>query len=252
VVDGELPALTLSITDAIQLSQGIGCFPAPTVEGALHVDVAVDLADPLLRLGTETVPLLSDDRRTLVLPHGSIVRADGTTTGAFTVTDLQVSVGATTFAPVAGAPDAGQVGVEPMDGRLAFTSALPAAGTLALGYFIGLWDLETEHLRGELVVEVTAADAAGVDALARRTEAALSGSAWRAVDGLGDLRPIGLGPVEPASPAAGAGRRQTLRYRFDFERETPLPRTSGGAIRDIDVAMEPFTERFVVGEETRT
>jgi hypothetical protein len=252
VAEAELPALTLSLTDVRQLGQGIGRRPRSTVEGALHVDVDIDLADAVLRVGSEIVALLSADRGTVVLPHGSIVRADGTTGTPFTTDDLQVSLGATTFVPVAGTPQDGQVGVDAVEGRLSFPAPLPPAGTLRLGYFIGLWDVESEHLQGELVVEVAAADASGVQALARRTEAALSGSAWRAVAGLADLRPLGVGRIDPVAPA-GIGRRQTLRYRFDFERETPQVRTSGGAIREIEVATGPFDERFtIIGEETRT
>src|SRR2546425_8535841 len=164
----ELPAVTISLSDVSERLRGLGRLPAPTVTGALRVDTTLDLANPVLIFPDEVVPLLSDDRRTVRLAHGPLVRADGTATQPFSGTDLRAVLGATIFAPVEGAPAAGQVQVLPDAGELRFAAPLPATGVLALGYFIGEWEVATARYQGVLTLEPFATDLAGVDALSRQ------------------------------------------------------------------------------------
>ena len=95
-VAGDLPAVVLSFGDVVQKLASVGRLPAQSESGALPVTTSVDLADPVATFPDATVLLLSIDRLTLTLPHGPLVAADGTTT-TFGPSDLEVSVGATSF-----------------------------------------------------------------------------------------------------------------------------------------------------------
>src|SRR5829696_1551235 len=131
----ELPAVVLSLSDVGQRLVSLGRQPRPTETGALRIDTELDLADPVARFPDENVRLLSDDRRVLQIPHGAIVRADGTPTRPFGAEDLTVEVGGNAVAVVDETPAAGQVRPEPDTGELRFGSALPATGRLELGCF---------------------------------------------------------------------------------------------------------------------
>ncbi len=242
----DLPAIVLAVADAISPHPGVGRTPSGPVEGALRVSTQVDLADPVLHDAGGDVALLSADRRTLHLPHGGVVRADATTGLPFAATDLRVAVGATTIALVPAPPGAGQASIDPDAGILSFGSPLAATGRLSLGYFVGQWDVEIERFAGEVEVDVVAADAQAVDALTRQVEVTLSPASWRGIAGLGDLQPIALGRIGPPDPSAGPGRRRTLTYHFDFERITPVIRTSGGPIRTVAVTVGGFGETFTI------
>ena len=124
----ELPAVALSLADAAERLRGVGRMPAPTIVGALAVESSLDLANPVVAFPDEVVRLLSDDRRTVALAHGPLVRADGTPDQPFAPEDIHVVRGATTFTPVAGTPGAGEVQVQPEAGRLVFASALRRPG----------------------------------------------------------------------------------------------------------------------------
>src|ERR1700704_2409593 len=97
----DLPAVVASVSNATRPVRSLGRVPGPIVEGALRVTTSIDLANPSVRFGGESIPLLSPDRRTLQIPHGSIVRSDGLAALPFTTADLTVTLGATTFTPVA-------------------------------------------------------------------------------------------------------------------------------------------------------
>lgn len=242
----DMPAVTLAVADVVSPHPGIGRQPRATVEGALRVGGRIDLADPVLRLQGDAVPLLSPDRRTLQLPHGSVVRADGTDLLPFAASDLDAAVGGAAVALVPAPPGPGQMSVNPQSGALTFGAPLAAAGTLTLGYFVGLWDVEVERMGGEVTVDMVAADAAAVETLTRQVEAALSPPTWRHVAGLQDLQPVALGRIAPPDAAIGPGRRRTLTYRFNYERSIPVVRTSGGPIRQIAVDVINFGEQFTI------
>jgi hypothetical protein len=247
VQDDQLPAVTLSIADAGERLPGIGRAPAPTVTGALRVETTIDLADPVLTFpGGETASLLSQDRRTVHAPHGPLVRADGSSDQPFEPADLRFAIGATVFTPVAGPPGPGEVQVLAEEAQLHVAAPLPATGTLALGYFLGEWEIRSSRYAGALSVEAFGEDAAGVDALSRQLEAALLEAPAGGVPGLGMLSATSWGPVAAGPPAFGTTRRRELRYRFDYELIEPRLGTAGGPILTIDVHSTPGPEQFAV------
>jgi hypothetical protein len=242
----ELPAVTISIAEVSERLRGIGRLPAPTLTGALRVDTTLDLANPVVSFDDEEVQLLSDDRRTVQLAHGPLVRADGTTTQPWAPADIHVVNGATTFTPVDGPPAAGQVQVLPDTGQLQFPSALPAGGTLVLGYFVGEWEVRTARYQGTLSLETFATDLAGVDALSRQVDLALEDAP---IPGLHQLSPRAWGPVAAIDATRGGSRGRALTYRFDFELIEPKLATGGGLITTVAVDSSLGPEHFAVTRE---
>ncbi len=252
----DLPAVAISVTRAEQPLPALGRTPASVMTGALRVTTTIDLADPVLHLPGEDVSLLSPDRRVVHLPHGSVVRADGIGEHPFGAGDLLVRVGATTFPPVAGAPTAAQVQLDPQAGILQFLNPLPAAGTMELGYFIGAWEVRTERHQGEVELEVFAASGAAAADLSAGVDAVLTRDPIPVATGLRRVEPLGLGPITVPPAVLGlvaTTRTRVLRYRFSFERIDPVIQTSGGPIIRVDVASTadatpdpPVTEAFSV------
>jgi hypothetical protein len=246
---GDLPAVTLSVEGATSARPGMGKVPGPVVTGALRVETSVNLAAPTVHFGDDDVTLLSADRLTLQIPHGSVVRADGFPDQPFASADLTVRLGATTFTPVAGAPAAGQVQIEPASGLLRFASALPAAGAVELGYFVGAWEVRAERFQGQLLVDVAAGDASATLTLSQAVEGALALDRIPVGAGVRTLDPVELGPVAPIAVLPGEPRTRRLAYRFDVEHVEPLIQTGGGPIRVIDVAATFGPESFTVPTE---
>jgi hypothetical protein len=242
----ELPAVTISISEVTERMRGIGRLPAPTLTGALRVDTTLDLASPVVTFADETVRLLSDDRRTVQLANGPVVRADGTATQPFAGTDLRVVLGATTFVPVAGAPAAAQVQVLPDTGELRFAAPLPASGTLELGYFVGEWEVRTARYQGLLSLETFAADLNGVDLLSRQVDDVLDDPT---IPGLHQVSPTSWGAVAAADKTRGNSRSRALTYRFDYELIEPKLATGGGLIATVAVDSSPGPEQFDVKRE---
>jgi hypothetical protein len=246
VAADELPAVTISIAEVSERLRGIGRLPAPTITGALRVDTSLDLANPVVSFGDEEVRLLSDDRLTVQLAHGPLVRADGTTTRPWAPADISVVSGAATFSPVDAPPGAGKVQVLPDIGQLLFPSALPTTGTLVLGYFVGEWEVRTARYQGTLSLETFAADLAGVDALSRQVDLALDDPP---IPGLHQLSPRGWGPVAVVDTTRGSSRGRALTYHFDFELIEPKLATGGGLITTVAVDSSPGPEHFAVTKE---
>lgn len=246
----DLPAVTLTIAGAGERLAGVGKVPRGPRRGALEVQTTVDLADPVLRQGGDEVRLLSEDRRELILPHGQLVRADGTDEPPFDDDDLSAIAPGGAFDVVAGEPAGRQVRPDPARGVLRFGQALPPNGTLSLTYHLGQWDVTTLRFAGDLAVEVTAQDLASVTSLTRQTAAALD-------DPTADFRvlsPSAWGAARRASISPAAARAQTLAYRFEFETEQPSLVSGGGVIRTVAVSghVDATTERFDVTHEGST
>jgi len=246
IAPAELPAVTISLSGVGERMRGLGRLPAPTMTGALRVDTSLDLANPVVTFPDEVVTLLSDDRRTVRLAHGPLVRADGTATQPLAGDDLRVVRGATTFDPVEGTPAAGQVQVLPDTGELRFSSKLPTSGVLALGYFVGEWEIATARYQGVLTLEPAGADLAGVDALSRQIDSLLETAQ---VPGLLQLSPTGWGAVGEVNEARGKSRSRALTYRFDYELVEPKLATGGGLIATVSVDSAPGPEQFDVTRE---
>ena len=206
----------------------------------------------MLDLGDgETLRLVPDDRRSLVLPHGPLVRADGTATEPFGAGDLQVR-DTSAYVVVAAPPSGRQVRPDVDAGVLRFGQALPASGTLRATYRIGAWDVVVARYQGHLEARVTAAREA-LTPLVRRVAAALDAS-----DPACRLVPVAWGssarpPADSELPAAAM--QQDLGYAFDAEVETPLLGSGGGVIARVAVTLRqassdtdpaPHTESFAV------
>jgi hypothetical protein len=244
----DLPAVVVSVSNVTQQLRGVGKLPVASLTGALPVTTTVDLSNPVATFPDAVVPLLSNDRITLTLPHGPLVTADGATT-AFTGTDLQATLGATTFAVVSGAPAAGQVQPDPALGALHFGTALPAGGTLVVSYFIGEWEVRTERHQGTLLVEAFAPDAAGVDTLSRDVETALLAPAGAPLAGLGRIEPMSWQAIEESGTNRGQARSRALAFAIDYELVEPDIGTGGGLISTVSVTSTFGAEHFDVQRE---
>lgn len=228
-----LPAVTLAIAQVTNRLVGIGRVPRGTRTGALEVSIDVDLANPVLDLGGgETLLLVPADRRSLVLPHGPLVRADGTPDDPFTATDLKVR-DTGNWAVVAAAPTGKQVRPDVDAGLLRFGQALPSTGTLKVTYFIGLWDTTVSRFQGRVDVLVSA-DQDDLSALTRRVADVLS-----MPDPAIRLAPLSWGHTTrpPAGELTPQARGQELAYLFDAEVEQPLLTSGGGVIADVAVTL---------------
>jgi hypothetical protein len=253
-VPADLPAVVVSFDDVAQKLASVGRLPAPSESGALSVTTAVDLADPVATFPDATVLLLSNDRLTLTLPHGPLVAADGTTT--FGSGDVHVTVGATSFTVVSGAPAAGEVQPDPDLGVLHFGAALPATGTLTAQYFVGEWEVRVERYSGTLLVETFASDADGVDTLSRAVETALLDPPATPLAGLIQIDPTSWQAIAEAGPGRAGARGRALAFSFDFELVRPLLGAGGGLIDTVSVSVtvdaQPPTEHFDVQPEGST
>ncbi len=232
--------------------RSVGQVPGPIQTGALRIETEIDLADPVLHLGGEDVALLSPNRRTFQLPHGSIVRAGGDDLAPFSGSDLLVRVGATTFTPVHATPSAGQVELDIASGALTFPNPLPATGTIELGYFVGTWEVRVERFAATVHLDVATATQASLDALVPEIERSLHPLAFTPPSGVRRIEPIAFASATTISGLPTAARRQRLSYQVDFELIEPIIPTSGGPIRRIDVAIQtPFGENFTITEASQ-
>ena len=226
----EVPSVTVALAEVTQQVAGVGRIPRGTRSGALQLTIDVDLAHPTLDLGSgETLQLVPADRRSLVLPHGPLVRADGTDSGSFTGGDLLVRDATGTWAVTATTPTGRQVRPDVDAGVLRFGTAVGTTGTLHVEYRIGRWDVVVSRHQGVCELSI-AAEATALPTLVRRvaTELARPNASMR-------LTPTAWGSGATATtPGVPAKIRvQLLRYRFDAEVEQPLLGAGGGVIRDV-------------------
>jgi len=237
-----LPAVTLGIDGVTSRLGGVGRTPRGTHRGALPVTLRIDLANPVLDLGDgETLLLVPVDRRTLVLPHGPLVRADGTPDDPFTSADLTVH-DTSDWAVVAAPPVGKQVRPDVDAGLLRFGQPLPGAGTLSVAYVIGLWDAVVSRFQGRLSVVVTT-NRADLGSLTRQVADALD-----APDPDMRLAPLSWGRTQTLSSGMpDEARSQELGYVFDAEVEQPLLTSGGGVIADVAVTL-----RAAENDKTRT
>jgi hypothetical protein len=243
----ELPAVTLSAAEITQRLVGIGRLPRGTRTGALSVVIEVDLADPVLDLGSgERLELLSTDRRTLILPNGPLVRADGVDEPPFAAGDLQAADEGGPYEVVNADPAGRQVRPDPAAGTLELGSALPATGTLTVTYHLGQWDVSVARYQGNLDVAITAASSQEVGVLTRRVADALEapGPAAR-------LSPNSWGAAQVTPLGDSDVMVQRLGYRFDGELEEPLLPSAGGVITRVAVELriDDTVDAFAVVRE---
>jgi hypothetical protein len=231
----ELPAIVLSLESTSRANPGVGG-GGELVVGVLPTGASVDLANPVLP-EAPAFPLLDPARRTLVLPHGGLVKQDGSDPGAAPLApgDITVVVAGVPRAVVAGTPGGDEVRADGRVGVLEFGAALPASGIVTAAYFLGQWERRVERIQGTLRLDVCGAAAGLVAAISDAAiEALLAPAARQQIRRLVSLAPTSLGSVGPPE-AAPALRRRSARLAFTFEREVNRAPSSGGVIDRIAV-----------------
>src|SRR5436305_2481038 len=231
----ELPAIVLALESLTRSGNGVGERGA-LVSGALPWQATIDLANPLLQTSPEEpgLRLLDPARPALPLPHGGLVKRDGSA-GPLDGDDLTVKAGGVDR-PVVAAPPAGLgVSADREVGRLTFATPLPAAGSVEATYFLGQWEQRLTRLAGTLRVDVCAAQAGDAAALSTAVVTALLDPGARgAIRRLLALSVTALGSV--GAPEASFNlRRRTARFAFAYEQEINRPESSGGVIAAIPV-----------------
>ena len=230
----ELPAIILSIESAQFQSDGIGGPRSSFEEGALQLDVLLDLEHPSLEFPGESVSLLDDDRRGLQLPHSPLVTQDGIFALTLSASDISLNVDATPWTLVASSPTGTQFTVSPIDGKLSLGSALPATGSVTMQYYIGQWELRRQKVAGRLVMALVEDDGESLDALTQAVYDALDPSVLATtLPALLRLEPSSLGPMFDPTKPGGNSRRRALQFQFLYELQDRIISTGGGRIRRI-------------------
>jgi hypothetical protein len=227
----DLPVVVLSLGNLERLGSGLG-ERSELMIGALPWTVKIDLANPVLP-DELAFSLLSQDRKTLSLLHGGLVKVDGSS-GAADSGDIQVKVGAVSQLLVAANPQAGQFTANLLEGRLVFGAALPGTGIVEATYFIGQWERRVLRMEGELNAGVMAADVAGARMLSDAVVAAMT-QAPDGIPGLSGAAVAELGPITLSPKDALTSRNRMIRFHFKYEFEINAPDSSGGIIRQVPV-----------------
>lgn len=233
----DLPAVVLSLEEALRPSVGLGDRGSVISRGALAWAADIDLAQPYLPDDPgHTFSLVSPDRLKLTLPHGGLVKADGTTDTPLTGADLTVTVAGTNRPVVSGTPAGLEVQPDPLTGILTFATALPGTGLAHATYFLGQWERRVERLNGVLRLDVLAANPADGQTVADAVlNALLDPAAKQGVPRLQAISLRSLGSIGPVEAAAANGRRRQARLDFQFELDVDKPESAGGVIQQIPV-----------------
>ncbi len=232
----QLPAVVLSLDETMRSGTGLGEKSALVTDGILPWQASIDLESPVLP-EEPTFSLLSADRKVLTLPHGGLVRANGTL-GPLDTGDLTVKVKGTTRGVVTTfPPTTTHVFGNPSTGQLTFATALPATGIVDVTYFLGQWERRTTRITGVLRVDVFGATADDVGALNDAvTSALLLPRAKADVHNLIALGPISFSSIAPKG--TGIANKRTARFAFIYEQVIDEPESSGGIIRLIPVTTQ--------------
>lgn len=233
IQNSDLPAVVLSLQNLARLGSGLGERSTVITGGALSTQASIDLANPVLAEDA-SVNLLSADRLQLTLPHGGLVRADGTV-GALSGANLVVTAAGVSRPVVTETPTGLQVRADPLIGRLVFATALPASGLLTGQYFLGTWEQRVFRLSGTVQVTVWGASPSVVTGLSTSVIAALETTGPIGLQGLQELRLEELGTITSPSTAFPTARARVIRFGFEFEGEVNLPESSGGIIQRIPI-----------------
>lgn len=236
VTAAELPAIVLSLARIRQLGKGLG-ERSQLVTGALSWTATIDLANPVLP-EEPSFRLLSQDRKELVLPHGGLVRSDGSD-GSLTATDVSINVDGTPRPLVASNPTGNQVVVDPLVGRLIFATALPPGGSLNASYFLGQWEQRVSRIAGLLRVTVRDTNPATVSDLSGAVANALQPPSALAIADIKQMDLMKLGSIGAPEEGLAKSRARDLLFSFEFERKINRPESSGGIIQRI-----PITANF--------
>jgi hypothetical protein len=221
---GDLPAITISLAQLVNPSRGLGAH-RQVQRGALAARTEVNLSDPVLP-DDATVVVLSPDRLTLTLFHGSLVDAEGSAT-PLQGSDIQVERNGVAFTLVSESPTAGEFTVNSAVGQLIFGEALPADGLLEAEYFIGQWERQIHQLRGSIVFDSVDRQSADAKSLSDSVYVALLN---QEIEGLRELEVVSMGPVTRFGTTQPRMQIRTQEWEFDYETIVELPDASGGII----------------------
>jgi len=229
----EMPAVVLSLNRVRPMGNGLGERSKLITDGTLPVKATIDLTNPVLP-EEPSFRLLNPDRTELVLPHGGLVRVDGSQ-GPLGSVDLSIRVGGVDRQVVTGSPGPTQVRADPLVGRLFFGSALPANGIVEANYFLGQWEQRTSRIAGTLRIAVRDTDLARVRDLSTAVVDALQPPRSAAIKGLHGMTLVMLGSIQPPDTALANSRARVALLSFEFELEINRPESSGGIIMRIPV-----------------
>jgi hypothetical protein len=224
----ELPAVVLSLEKLRRPGTGLGERSALITDSTLLWSAAIDLANPVLP-EEPTFSLISEDRRTLILPHGGLVRADGSA-GPLSAADFAVTVAGQARTLVSGTPGANQVQVDPLVGRMVFGAALPLSGAVVANYILGQWEQRVARLDGSLTIAVFASAVGPLETLTDHVIAAFTDKQLAGLEriSLSELKSIG----RPDTGLNNA-RSRTMTFEFEYEAVINRPDSSGGIIQSI-------------------
>ena len=233
----ELPIVVLSLETTARTGNGLGQRSALITDGALPVQASIDLANPMLP-EEPAFSLLNATRTVLTLPHGGLVRQDGSS-GPLTAADLTVTVAGVARPVVAGVPAGDQVSVDPLVGQLTFATPLPATGLVVASYVLGQWEQRLTRIAGTLRVDACAQAPADAGALGGHVVDALLAPAARTA--IRRLQSIGLTALSSVGAVEQpvALRRRSARFAFTFEHELNRPESSGGLILRVPLITTP-------------
>jgi hypothetical protein len=226
----DLPAVVLSLEKLKRQPSGLGERSALITDGVLPWSATIDLADPVLP-EEPTFSLISPDRRELVLPHGGLVRADGSA-GPLNAASFSVTVAGQPRTLVVGVPEPNEVHCDPLIGRLIFGSPLPIDGHVVANYNLGQWEQRVARMEGTLRVRVAAATAAAAETLGDAVITALTEGGPEGLEriALTDLESIGR-----PDAALNNARSRAMTFEFEYEMVINRPESSGGIIQRIPV-----------------
>jgi hypothetical protein len=228
----DLPAVVLSLARLRRQPGGLGERSQLITGGVLPWSATIDLENPVLP-EEPTFSLLSPDRRELVLPHGGLVRADGSL-GPLNSGSFSVTVDGQPRTLVSGDPEPNEVVCDPLVGKVIFGSPLPAIGLVEAHYNLGQWEQRVARLEGTLRVRVAASSTAAVEDLSDSVIAVL------AAGGDAGLERIALTEIEsigrPDATLSNA-RSRTMAFEFTYEAVINRPESSGGVIQRIPVTV---------------
>ena len=234
--DADLPAVVLSLEATERAGSGLGERTTLISDGVLPWAASIALANPVLP-EEPTFRLLNDARTVLILPHGGLVKNDGST-GPLDGTDITVKVGGVSRPVVAGTPTGNQVRADPMIGTLTFSTPLPTTGMVDATYFLGQWEQRIARIVGTLRIDACAAPAANASDLSTAVvEAMLAPKAKSDIQRLLAISLAGLSSVGAKEQGPNV-RRRTARFTFSFEQQVNRPESSGGIIGRIPITTE--------------